>query len=95
MTLSPAAVATARRNVSQRIERFLVGLERDGRLPNRHERFHIREALDKLTEGQYPAAEDAMLKAERSLSIPESMAEDLAVSDRLTLADIRAALDSS
>ena len=68
MTVSPAAVATARRNVAQRIERFLNGLERAGRLPNRH---HLREAFQKLEAGQYPEGEDAMLKAERIAPIPE------------------------
>jgi len=62
MTVSPAAVATARRNVVQRIERFLNGLERARRPPNRRELYHLREALQKLEAGQYPEGEDAMLK---------------------------------
>jgi hypothetical protein len=94
MTLNSAAVATARRNAAQRIERFLARLERDGRLPNRRDRLYLREALEQLAAGQYPAAEDAMLKAERSLSTPEALAEELTVSDRFTVADLRAALDS-
>jgi len=69
-------------------------LERNRRLPNRHERFHIREALDKLAAAQYAAAEDAVLRAESSLSIPKAHAEELAVSDRFTVSDIRAALES-
>jgi hypothetical protein len=94
MTLTPAAIATARRNVAQRIERFLASLERDGRLPNRRDRFYLREALEKLATGQFPTAEEAMLKAERSLSIPEALAEDLSKSDRVTVVDLRAQLDS-
>jgi hypothetical protein len=48
MTLSPAAVATARRNAAHRIERFLAGLEHDGRLPNQHQRLHLREAFGEV-----------------------------------------------
>ena len=48
MTLNPAARATARRNVSERIDRFLNGLEGVRRLPNRRELFWLRTALANL-----------------------------------------------
>ena len=61
---------TARRNV-ERIDRFLNRLQSARRQPNRRELFWLREALMKLQEGQYPAGEDAMDKAERTLPVPE------------------------
>jgi hypothetical protein len=60
MTLNPAARATARRNVSERIDRFLNGLEGVRRLHNRRKLFWLREALVDLQEGQYSTGEDAM-----------------------------------
>jgi hypothetical protein len=60
MTLNPTARATARRNVADRIDRFLNILQRARRLPNRRELFWLRHALANLQEGQYPAGEDAM-----------------------------------
>ena len=42
------ARATARRNVADRIDRFLNGLERTRRQPNRRELFWLREALANL-----------------------------------------------
>jgi hypothetical protein len=69
MTLNPTARATARRNVAERIDRFLNVLEGARRPPNRRELFWLRDALVNLQEGQYPAGEDAMHKAERAVSI--------------------------
>jgi hypothetical protein len=45
MTLNPTARATARRNVADRIERFLNNLQLARRLPNRGELFWLRHAL--------------------------------------------------
>ena len=92
MTVSPAAVATARRNVAQRIERFLNGLERAGRLPNRRELHHLREAFQKLEAGQYPEGEDAMLNAERIAPIPEAGAPAVLESDPVSIQELRAEL---
>ena len=77
MTLNPIARATARRNVAERIDRFLNGLKAARRLPNRRELFWLRDALVNLEAGQYPEGEDAMDKAERTLAIPEHAANDL------------------
>ena len=92
MTVSPAAVATARRNVAQRIERFLNGLERAGRPPNRRELHHLREALQKLEAGQYPEGEDAMPDAERMAPIPEAGAPAVPESDPASIQELRAEL---
>jgi hypothetical protein len=93
MTLNPTARATARRNVADRIDRFLNILQSARRLPNRRELFWLRDALVNLQEGQYPAGEDAMDKAERTLPIPEHAANDLSTNISATVDQLRAQLD--
>jgi len=93
MILNPAARATARRNVADRVDRFLNGLEGAKRQPNRRELFWLRIALANLQEGQHPAGEDAMDKAERAMPIPEHAAGDLATNAGMTAAELRGLLD--
>jgi hypothetical protein len=93
MTLNPTARTTARRNVAERIDRLLNGLEGARRQPNRRELFWLRDALVNLQEGQYPAGEDAMDKAERALVIPEHAANDLSTNAGVTVEQLRAQLD--
>jgi hypothetical protein len=93
MTLNPTARATARRNVAERIDRFLDGLRRARRAPNRRELFWLRDALANLEQGQYPAGEDAMDKAERTLPIPEHAANDLRTNASASVEQLRAQLD--
>jgi hypothetical protein len=93
MTLSPTARATARRNVAERIDRFLNVLARAQRLPNRRELFWLRHALANLQEGQYPAGEDAMDKAERAMPIPEHAANELSTNAGATIEQLRAQRD--
>ena len=92
MTLNPTALATARLNVAERIGRFLAGLDGARRLPNRRELFWLRAALANLDEGRYPAGEDAMDKAERSMPIPEHAASDLATNAGMPVAELRGLL---
>ena len=91
--MNPTARATARRNVADRIDRFLNGLGRTRRQPNRRELFWLREALANLQEGQYPGGEEAMDKAERTLPIPEHAANDLSTNVGMTVEQLRAELD--
>jgi len=93
MSLNPTARATARRNVAERIDRFLNGLQRVKRLPNRRELFWLRHALADLQEGQYPAGEDAMDKAERALPIPEHAASDPSTNAAATIEQLRTQLN--
>jgi len=93
MTLSPTALASARRNVAERIDRFLNRLQGARRLPNRRELFWLRAALAHLEEGSYPAGEEAMDKAERTVPIPEHAANDLATNAGMTIAELRGQLD--
>ena len=90
MTLNPTASATARRNVAERIDRFLNVLRRTRRLPNRPELFWLRHALVNLQEGQCPAGEEAMDKPERTLPIPEHAANDLSTNAGATVEQLRA-----
>jgi hypothetical protein len=66
MTMSPRALATARRNLAQRIDRFIDSLEREGRDPNRLEADFALSALGHLAVDQWPMGEDAMMRAERA-----------------------------
>ena len=82
-----------RRNVAERVDRFLTGLQSARRQPNRRELFWLREALVNLEEGQFPAAEEAMDKAERSVPIPEHATNDLATNAGMTVVELRGLLD--
>jgi hypothetical protein len=93
MTLDPAELSAARRNVAKRVDRFLAGLDRARRLPNRRELFWLREALANLQEGQFPAGEDAVHKAERAVSVPEHAAHDLSTNAGTTVEELRSQLD--
>jgi hypothetical protein len=70
MTLNPVAHATARRNVADRFDRFLNGLQQAQRHPNHRELFWLRHALMCLQEADYPSGEDAIHEAERNMAVP-------------------------
>jgi hypothetical protein len=90
MTLNRvAAVATARRNVVDRIDRFLRGLESLQRQPTRIELFWLRRALVHLREEQYREGEDAMNRAERAVAVPEHAADDSNVSSNTPAESLR------
>ncbi len=93
MTLNPTARATARRNVAERFDRFLNVLQRARRLPNRRELFWLRHALVNLQDAEYPAGEDAIDKAERTLPVPAHAAKDVGTNAGVTVEQLRAQLD--
>src|SRR5258708_32844273 len=93
MTLNPTARATARRNVAERFDRFLNVLQRARRLPNRRELFWLRHALVNLGDAEYPAGEDAIDKAERTLPVPAHAAKDISTNAGVTVEQLRAQLD--
>jgi hypothetical protein len=64
MTISPKAVATARRNLAQRIERCVGQISGDLQADD-NVIANLREALNCLEQGMYPAGEDAMMNAEK------------------------------
>ena len=92
MALSPAAVAAARRNVVQRIERLLNVVERAHRPPSRREIFYVHDALKLMKVGQYPEAEEAMLRAERALPVPSDAAHHLDTNPTTTVEQLRTQL---
>jgi hypothetical protein len=63
MTMSPAAIRTARRNLMQAIERFILAAGDAELTPE--QLTNLREALDALEAGNYPTGEDAVFLAER------------------------------
>jgi hypothetical protein len=65
MTLSTTAVATARRNLAQRIGRVIKGMEAEGRDPTPWEAHYMVIALQLLEAERYPDGEWTMLHAER------------------------------
>jgi hypothetical protein len=63
VSLSPTALATARRNVTQRIARFIEALEQAPREPDPWECEHVMRALVALDELDFPRGEQAMMWA--------------------------------
>lgn len=64
MSLSPAALATRRRNIVQRIGRFIEALEQAPREPDLWECAHVQRALVAPDELDFPRGEQAMMSAE-------------------------------
>jgi len=92
MTLNPTSRASARLNVAERVDRFLNVLQRARRLPNRRELFWLRHALVNLQAAEYPAGEEAMDKAERTLPIPGHAANDPSTNAGVTVEHLRTEL---
>jgi hypothetical protein len=65
MEFSSGAIATSRRNLAQRIERFLVRRRADGAPLVAEESANIAVALAHLESGRYPEGEDATMLAEK------------------------------
>ena len=64
-TAMDAEIATSRRNLAQRIQRFLVRRRADGAPLTAEEATNITAALSGLERGRYPEGEDAMMLAEK------------------------------
>ncbi|MDP3159735.1 MAG: hypothetical protein Q8N31_06945 [Reyranella sp.] len=95
MSLSPIALATARRNVTQRIARFIEALEQAPREPDPWECEHVLRALAALDEVDFPRGEQAMMWAEWAPErrSPDAMAELRPVHKPATTGDLRSQLD--
>ena len=83
---------TARRNLIQRIDRYLIGLARARRQPNRRESYHVRDALEHLQADRPGDGEEAILKAERAAPLPPHVASMLATNKPTTLEELRVQL---
>jgi len=64
MTMSPTAVRTARRDLVQRIDRFVKRVQVAGFQPGPDAITNFQVALECLERADYPAAEDAMMCSE-------------------------------
>jgi hypothetical protein len=64
MTMSPTAVRTARRNLVQRIDRFLRRIQTKGLQPGLDAIANFEVALECLERADYPGGEDAMIWGE-------------------------------
>lgn len=78
--------------VTRQIERFLKGLERAKRQPNRREAFHARAALEYLDAGQVAEAQEAIARAERAAPLPGHVANLVATNRQYTVAELTAEL---
>jgi hypothetical protein len=88
MTEGPDAAA-ARAAIAQRIDRFLGGLERARRQPNRREGYHLRDALERLQAKEYAECEQALQRAERSAPLPAHVANLVATNESVTVPQLR------
>src|SRR3954465_15775532 len=84
-----APPAAARGKITQRTARFLGGLERARRQPNRREAYHLRHALERLQAEQYAESEEALQRAERSEPLPGHVANLLATNESVTVGQLR------
>ena len=82
---TPAALA-------ERIAKFLAGLERAGRQPNRRESYHLREALEMIESERYNDAEAAVIKAEHAAPLPAHAASLVQTNELGAVEHLRAAL---
>ena len=74
MTDNAPAAPTERDALSDRIHRFIRGLERAKRQANRRESHHLVAALTCLRDGRYEAGHAAMMDADRLAPIPPEAA---------------------
>jgi hypothetical protein len=81
------------RSISQRIRRFLAGLERARRQPNRREAYHICMAMEHLHAGRLSESEEALCKAERVDPVPADSVTQLPFNELPTVERLRTALD--
>ena len=94
MNTNPAAEdGTPHPDVALRIGRFLRGLERARRQPNRREAYHLRLALEHLRAEQYTDSDEAMKDAERCAPLPAQVASLITTNDPVTLVQLQAQLE--
>lgn len=94
MTLNPVAIATARRNLAQRIDRLITKIEQEGREPTAWEAHYTSIALDQFELDHLGDGEWTMLHAERQdiFDTPVSPHPLPADARKATAAELRARL---
>jgi hypothetical protein len=91
---NPAAEeGTPHRDVTQRIGRFLRGLERARRQPNRREAYHLRLALEHLRTARYADSDEAMKNAERCAPLPAQVASLITTNEPVTVVQLQGQLE--
>lgn len=95
MTQTTTALATARRNVLQRITRFIESLEQAPREPDPWECEHVQRALAALEELDFPRGEQAMMWAEwgPGRRMPDAMKKLQPIYGPASTKELRAHLD--
>ncbi|MCW5735032.1 MAG: hypothetical protein KIS73_12945 [Enhydrobacter sp.] len=94
MNTNPAAEeGNPHRDVAQRIGRFLRGLERARRQPNRREAYHLRLALEHLRAAQYADSDVAMKDAERCAPLPAQVASLITTNESVTVVQLQNQLE--
>ena len=94
MSMNPRAMATARRNLAQRIARCLDAIARESRDPNAVEVSFILSALGHLAVDLWPNGEQAMMKAERAVTAtPQEIATARASYEPVTIEHLRSELE--
>jgi hypothetical protein len=71
MTMTDKEAATARRNLSQRIDRYLAEMEKRAIQPGRREGDHLLRALGHLQAGTFADGERDVMWAERASRQPD------------------------
>jgi hypothetical protein len=66
--MSPTALRTARRNLVQRIHRYVKRIEMDGFQPTLHALANFEVALECLERSDYPGGEDAIICGEHGFA---------------------------
>jgi hypothetical protein len=93
MSDSATGDSSERQALAHRIDRFIRGLERAKRAPNRRESHHIVAALRCLHDGRYAEGRLAMNNAERVAPLPPEAASLLESNEPESAHELRAALD--
>ncbi len=88
-----AAGAAERHALAHRIDRFVKGLERARRAPNRRESYHVIAALRCLQDGRYEMGQAAMADAERVAPLPPEAAARPESDQPVAVTELRTALD--
>ena len=94
MSDDTAAGSDERLALAQRIDRFVRGLERAKRSPNRRESFHILQALRCLRDGLPEDGLAAVVDAERVAPVPPTAAALPETNQPVSAAQLRATLDA-
>jgi hypothetical protein len=93
MSDSATGDSSEKQALAHRIDRFIKGLERARRAPNRRESYHVVAALRCLHDGRYADGRLAMVNAERVAPLPPEAANRLESNEPESVHELRAALD--